>query len=30
MIDRPKKMPEPIIEPTTSAVASNSRKWRCN
>ena len=26
MIDRPKKMPEPIIEPTTSAVASNSRK----
>ena len=30
MIDRPKKMPEPIIEPTTMAVASNNRRCFCN
>jgi hypothetical protein len=29
MIDSPKKMPEPIIEPATSVVASNKRRWRC-
>ena len=30
MIDRPMKMPEPIIEPTTMAVASNRRRCLCN
>ena len=30
MIERPKKMPEPIIDPTTRVVASNSRKCRCS
>ena len=28
MIDSPKKMAEPIIEPTTRVVASNSPKCR--